>query len=231
LGSLQIAFLIDYGKESEAGASLLRRSGLTRVKHLWAVKRRQILELGVFAIIRIVLFILSSIFLVALSWRCLHSPKSHGFYRFFAFEAILILILLNIPYWIRNPFSLPQLFSWLLLSCSIFLVFQGFYLLHKLGGHEAREDSSETYAFEDTAALVTDGIYKYIRHPLYSSLLLLGWGAYLKHVSVYATIAVLFATLALVATAKSEERENISFFGSSYGEYIKRSKMFIPYLF
>ncbi len=104
-------------------------------------------------------------------------------------------------------------------------------MLRKLGGHEAREDSAETLAFEDTAVLVTEGIYKYIRHPLYSSLLLLAWGAYLKHVSLYATIAVLFATAALIATARTEERENISFFGSSYEEYIKRSKMFIPYLF
>ncbi len=189
------------------------------------------MELGLFAVIRIALFILLSIFLVVLSWRPLRNPRSHGFYRFFAFEAILILILLNIPYWIRNPLSLRQLFSWLLLLCSIFLVFQGFYLLRKLGGHKAREDSSETFAFEDTAVLVTDGIYKFVRHPLYSSLLLLAWGAYLKNVSLSATIAVLFASAALITTAKTEEHENISFFGSSYEEYIKRSKMFIPYMF
>jgi protein-S-isoprenylcysteine O-methyltransferase Ste14 len=189
------------------------------------------MELGLFAVIRITLFILLSIFLVVFSWRPLRNPRYHGFYRFFAFEAILILILLNIPYWIRSPLSLLQLVSWLLLACSIFFVFQGFYLLSKLGGYKARENTSETFAFEDTAVLVTDGIYKYIRHPLYSSLLLLAWGAYLKHISLYATIAVLFATAALIATAKIEERENISFFGSKYETYIKKTKMFIPYLF
>ena len=177
------------------------------------------------------LFIICSIFFIIISWRPLQNPKSHGFYRFFAFEAILFLILLNLPFWISNPLSLLQLVSWLLLVFSIYFVLQGFNLLQKLGGHKAREDSSETYAFEDTAVLVTAGIYKYIRHPLYSSLLFLAWGAYFKHISLPATIVVLFATAALIATARVEERENISFFGSKYETYIKKSKMFIPYLF
>ena len=189
------------------------------------------MELGFVAVIRITLLVLLSVFWVAFCWRSLHNPRCHGFYRFFAFEAILILILLNVPYWLRNPFSLLQLFSWLLLLCSIFFVFQGFYLLRKLGGYQARETASETYAFEHTAVLVKDGVYKYIRHPLYSSLLLLAWGAYFKQISLYATIAVLSATAALVATAKIEERENISFFGFTYKAYIKKTKMFIPYLF
>ncbi len=188
------------------------------------------LEFGLFAAIRITLFILSSVFLVAVSWRPLHNPRSHGFYRFFAFEGILILVLLNIPFWVRNPLSPFQLISWTLLFFSILFVIQGFYLLRKLGGSRDREIVSENLAFEDTSDLVTDGIYKYIRHPMYSSLLLLAWGAFLKHITIYGISAVLIATAFLVATAKMEERENISFFGSRYKEYIKRTKMFIPYL-
>jgi protein-S-isoprenylcysteine O-methyltransferase Ste14 len=66
---------------------------------------------------------------------------------------------------------------------------------------------------------------------MYSSLLLLAWAALLKHITIYGISAVLITTAFLVATAKMEERENVSFFGSSYEEYIKRTKMFIPYLF
>jgi protein-S-isoprenylcysteine O-methyltransferase Ste14 len=198
---------------------------------LSAVKRRQILELGLFAIIRIILFILISIFLVALSWRPLQNPRSHGFYRFFAFEGVLIIVLLNIPFWFRKPISPLQLISWTFLFFSTLFVVQGFYLLKKLGGSAGRETGSENLPFENTVNLVTDGIYKYIRHPMYSSLLLLAWAALLKHVTIYGILAVLITTAFLVATAKMEERENISFFGSSYEEYIKRTKMFIPYLF
>jgi protein-S-isoprenylcysteine O-methyltransferase Ste14 len=187
--------------------------------------------MGLFAVIRIILLILVSIFLVIFSWRPLQNPRSHGFYRFFAFEGILILVLLNIPLWLKNPFSPLQLISWTFLFFSILFVVQGFYLLRKLGGSGAREGSSENVAFENTVNLVTDGVYKYVRHPMYSSLLLLAWGVFLKHITIYGILAVLITTGFLVVTAKIEEQENIAFFGSGYEEYIKRSKMFIPYLF
>ena len=189
------------------------------------------MEIELSLIIRAAIFVVISIFLVAISWRSLSNPKCHGFYRFFAFESILVLILLNIPFWFKNPLSPFQLISWFLLFFSIFFVFQGFYLLRKIGGYKERENSSETFVFEDTANLVTDGIYKYVRHPLYSSLFLLAWGAYLKHISIYGTIAVFLATAFLIATAKMEERENIVSFGATYEAYIHKTKMFIPYLF
>jgi len=189
------------------------------------------LELGLFALIRITLFILLSISLALFSWRPLHNPRSHGFYRFFAFEGVLILVLLNIPFWFKNPFSPLQWISWTFLLFSILFVVQGFYFLRKLGGPGGRHVSTENLAFEDTTNLVTEGLYRYIRHPMYSSLLLLTWGAFLKHITIYGILTALMTTAFLVATAKMEERENISFFGSSYEGYIKRTKMFIPYLF
>ncbi len=189
------------------------------------------MELGLFAVIRIILFILLTILLIVFSWRSLHNPRYHGFYRFFVFEGSLILILLNIPFWLKSPFSPLQLISWTFLLFSILIVVQGFYLLRKLGGSGGREISSENRDFENTVNLVTDGIYKYIRHPMYSSLLFLAWGVFLKHITIYGILAVLITTALLVATAKIEERENILFFGPSYEEYIKRTKMFIPYLF
>jgi len=188
------------------------------------------MEIGLLSAIRGGIFIIISIFLTVFSWRSLRNPRCHGFYRFFVFEALLVLILLNIPFWFKNPLTLLQVVSWILLFFSVFLVVLGFYLLRKFGGYKARENSSETHAFEDTASLVTDGIYKYIRHPLYSSLLFLAWGAYLKHISVWGTIAVLLTTASLLATARIEERENLLAFGSEYSTYKRKTKMFIPYL-
>ncbi|MBN2413724.1 isoprenylcysteine carboxylmethyltransferase family protein [candidate division KSB1 bacterium] len=180
---------------------------------------------------RIIFFVLSSLFVVLVSWRTLHNPNSHGFYRFFAFEGILVLLFLNIPYWIRDPFSPLQILSWILLFGSIPFVFQGFILLGKRGNANINGKREENFNFENTTRLVTTGIYKYIRHPLYSSLLLLAWGAYLKHISLIATLVILLTTLCLVLTAKMEERENIAYFGESYLEYIKKSRMFIPFIF
>lgn len=43
-----------------------------------------------------------------------------------------------------------------------------------------READPQLLAFERTSTPVTTGIYRYIRHPLCSSLLLLAWGLFFK---------------------------------------------------
>ena len=42
---------------------------------------------------------------------------------------------------------------------------------------------------------------------------------------------VQLATLFLIATARADEAECIPYFGQSYREYMKKTKMFIPLLF
>jgi protein-S-isoprenylcysteine O-methyltransferase Ste14 len=94
----------------------------------------------------------------------------------------------------------------------------------------SREDNS-LYAFERTTELIETGLYKYIRHPLYGSLVFLTWGIYFKNVaSVQLLIVSVLATIFLFATAMIEEKENIKFFGEKYRDYMKRSKMFVPYI-
>jgi len=181
-------------------------------------------------VIRIVLFIVCSIFILRFSWRCLKNPGTHGFYRFFVFEGLLLLVLLNHPFWFSSPFSPVHILSWLLLFISIFLIVQSLLMLKKQGGHAEREDMPENLSFENTVNVVELGIYRYIRHPMYSSLLFLGWGAFFKHVSPLTLGLVLFITVFLVAAARVEEHENVRFFGAPYEAYMKRSRMFIPWL-
>lgn len=180
---------------------------------------------------RITIFLLLSLFFTLISWRALKNPYSHGFYRFFAFEGIAALVLYNHPMWFEQPFSVRQSVSWLLLLGSVFLVSRGLYLLKCLGGHSRRQTVPENLSFENTQNLVEEGMYRYIRHPMYSSLLLLGWGAFLKQINGATVILVATVTLALFLTAKVEESENISFFGAAYRDYLHRSKMFIPFIF
>jgi protein-S-isoprenylcysteine O-methyltransferase Ste14 len=66
---------------------------------------------------------------------------------------------------------------------------------------------------------------------MYSSLLFLAWGVFLKDLSWLSAILALAATVFLVATAKMEEAENIRFFGPAYQTYIRQTKRFIPFLF
>lgn len=180
--------------------------------------------------IRILIFALCTLCLVLLSWRTFRHPGAHGFYRFFAAEALLALIVVNASAWFADPFTPRQLVSWLLLVASLMLAIHGFVLLHRLGKPQATKDDTPDFAFEQTTTLIRSGAYKYIRHPLYASLLLGTWGAFLKEVTLIAFLFAACATAFLIATALAEEKENLARFGEAYATYSKATKRFIPYL-
>ncbi|MFC1544186.1 methyltransferase family protein [Gemmatimonadota bacterium] len=165
------------------------------------------------------------------SWRSLPNPRSHGFYRFFGFMATLGIIVLNLPRWLGPPYDALRVLSWVFLTVSGVYVVWSFSLFRRLGGHAERPESPETLAFEETERLVTTGLYRFIRHPMYGSLLFLAWGGCLKHVTPLSSSLVAVATIALVITAKIEERENLGDFGEAYAAYMQDSRMFVPFLF
>ena len=177
------------------------------------------------------IFIVVSAALLPLSWRSLKAPRSHGFYRFFAFELILALIVWNFPVWFRDPFCARQILSWLLLSASIVPGVEGLRLLLGRGRPSRAPSGGTQLLFENTTVLVTTGIYRLIRHPMYASLLALAWGACLKRLTVATVALAVGATAFLVATAVAEEHENIARFGSGYQAYMRKTRRFIPFLF
>jgi protein-S-isoprenylcysteine O-methyltransferase Ste14 len=181
--------------------------------------------------LRLLVFVVASAILVFVSRVSLRDPRSHGFYRFFAWEAILALTLLNLDGWFSDPFSWHQLISWTLLVISLFLVIHGVRLLKHMGQADSRRDDTPMLDFEKTTRLVTVGAYRYIRHPLYSSLLFLTWGVFFKDPSWPGGLLGVMATAFLVVTARIEEAEDIRFFGPAYQAYMKGTKMFIPFLF
>jgi len=177
-----------------------------------------------------VVLAVGSVPIVWLSRRSLLHPTSHGFSRFFAFEAILALVVLNAPYWFVHLFSAQQLVSWLLLVVSVVLVVWGVVLLRRFGRSRPTTDGSPGFEWENTESLITTGVYRYIRHPMYSSLLFLAWGALLKSVSISTLVLAGVATLALAATAMVEEAENVARFGHEYQDYMKRTRRFVPFV-
>lgn len=184
-----------------------------------------------FTVIRIIIFFLGTLFFIYISKKTLLNFKVHGFYRFFVFEGTLILIILNIPYWFSNPFSVLQIISWIFLITAVYLVMSSVYYLKTMGNHRERDLESANFKFENTANLVKDGIYKYIRHPMYSSLLFLSIATMLKNLTFFTVIIAVLVIIFLISSAKIEENENKNFFGLEYDEYMKRTKMFIPYMF
>jgi protein-S-isoprenylcysteine O-methyltransferase Ste14 len=182
-------------------------------------------------LLTLLVFLLASLALAYLSRASLLHLRSHGFYRFLAWEAILAGVLLNLDGWFADPFAWYQLISWLLLLISLYLLVYSLVLLKRAGQQDAQRAGDALLEFEKTTRLVTHGLYRYIRHPMYSSLLFLAWGVFFKSPSPLDALIALAATLALVATAHTEETENLRFFGSAYREYMGRTRRFIPFIF
>lgn len=176
------------------------------------------------------LFLAGSAAIVWLSRKPLRKPGSHGFYRFFAWEAILGLIVMNREVWGTDPYSPHQFASWLLMMSSVALVVIGVATLKRDGAPGATRDDGSFYEFEKTTQLVSHGIFGYIRHPMYASLLALAWGAYFQDPSLSGTTIVLLATVALWLTATTDEKECLAYFGPAYAAYMQRTKRFIPFL-
>jgi protein-S-isoprenylcysteine O-methyltransferase Ste14 len=171
----------------------------------------------------IVILVVATMAIALFSWKfSIKAKRFHGIYRFFSFEAIVVLVLLNWSFWFADPFSWNQIISWILLVGSIPVAEEGFRLLRVVGKPEGQ--------FENTTKLVTVGIYRYIRHPLYGSLILLGFGVFFKQLSVPGVVLALVNLAALIATAKTEEKEMLDAFGDEYFRYVQQSKMFIPYV-
>ena len=182
--------------------------------------------------VRFAVFAFATVVLALLSRRSLLSIRSHGFYRFFVFEAILALVLINLPFWFRDAFSWYQVISWILLLSSLLLVVLGIRALHDLGrSGSASRDEPELLAFERTTRLVRAGVFRYVRHPMYSSLLLLAWGVFFKLPSLPGAALALIATAGLIVMAAIEEGENSRAFGQEYREYMAHTKRFIPHVF
>lgn len=164
-----------------------------------------------------------TIIIILISWfLSIKHGRYHGIARFFAFESIFILFLLNYRFWFYDPFSPVHLASWTLLIFSIYPVTAGFILLKRVG----KPDSN----FENTSVLVKSGIYGYIRHPLYLSVFLLGTGIMLKKISPLQIVLGTINMISVYITALIEEKEMIAKFGGDYLNYMKKTKMFIPWI-
>lgn len=171
----------------------------------------------------VIALIIGTILIIVFSWfLSIKHKRYHGIPRFFAFESIFIMILLNYKVWFIDPFSIHQVISWILLILSLYPVSVGFYLLKR----EGNPDSN----FENTSKLVKSGIYGYIRHPLYLSVFIFGMGVLFKDPESIQIMLGIVIFISIIITSGVEEKEMIAKFGDEYKDYMKETKMFIPFI-
>jgi len=79
--------------------------------------------------------------------------------------------------------------------------------------------------------LVTQGIYRHVRHPAYLGVLLVWLGVPLLFSSLYGFLAMLLLIPCYLYRIRIEEKMVIEKFGKEYLEYMKRTKKLIPYIY
>jgi protein-S-isoprenylcysteine O-methyltransferase Ste14 len=179
----------------------------------------------------ILIFLAGTAFFTWVSRHALRNPRAHGFWRYIAWECMLVLVLVNFPRWTTDPFSPRQLVSWVLLAASAALALHAVQLLKRIGQPGQERTDAELFGFEKTNALVTRGAFRYIRHPMYAALLYLAWGAYLKDVTLLSTGLTAVASVCLLLTALRDEAECTQHFGEAYVAYMKTTRRFVPFIF
>jgi protein-S-isoprenylcysteine O-methyltransferase Ste14 len=105
-------------------------------------------------------------------------------------------------------------------AIALFLILNGWYNIYK------KYWSKEI----GTGALVKQGVYKYIRHPQYTGLLLLSFGMIAEWATLPTLILFPVMIVMYLRLAKREENDMLNEFGDEYREYMKATKMFIPFV-
>jgi protein-S-isoprenylcysteine O-methyltransferase Ste14 len=145
-------------------------------------------------------------------------------YSLFIFYIPLSLQLLGIPLFPLPFIPFLQIAGFLLVLLGMGISVSARISLGTNWSHAA------SYQIKQKHSLVTSGIYQYIRHPIYTGLLLALTGAELVAQS-YLFIAVFLCMFIWSYRAgKREEKILTAHFCKQYTEYKKKSKMLLPFI-
>lgn len=103
---------------------------------------------------------------------------------------------------------------------ALFLILNGWYNIYKK--YWSKESGK--------GSLVKTGVYKYIRHPQYTGLLLLSFGMMVEWATLPLLLMYPVMIFMYVRLAKREERDMLNEFGDDYRKYMKSTKMFLPFI-
>jgi len=83
---------------------------------------------------------------------------------------------------------------------------------------------------EDFDRLLTDGPYRYVRHPFYSAFIVMGFGIALLCVSVPGLVAYTLMLPLWKKLAEIEEQELLEYWGDGYRKFMETRGRFFPKL-
>ena len=89
---------------------------------------------------------------------------------------------------------------------------------------------SGAVALKEDHKLITTGLYKYVRHPIYTGMLLMIIGTALSLGTLGAMIGFLIILLGVLLKLNEEEALMTEHFAQEYKSYKKRTKTLIPFI-
>jgi protein-S-isoprenylcysteine O-methyltransferase Ste14 len=182
------------------------------------------------------IILLASIVMVAI--RAPHGKRSHGIRVVSSRKGKLEIVLLTMAWlsfflpliWIATPvlaFADYAVRPVALLTGTVCLAL-GLWLFH-LSHADLGANWSITLEVREQHRLVTQGVYRRVRHPMYTALLLYSLGQALVIPNYVAGLSPGIAMVLLVALRiRPEERMMLGEFGKDYQEYSALTKRLVP---
>ncbi len=149
------------------------------------------------------------------------------FYNLFSFISFLPILYLVATLPDAPLYSIPTPISYLMIlgqGIGIVLLIVGVLQTDTLSFVGLRQLFEE----EKSSTLVTRGLYRFVRHPLYTAGLLILWLS--PQVTVNSFTMYLGATIYILIGAYFEERKLLREFGEAYAEYKSKTPMLIPWV-
>jgi len=147
--------------------------------------------------------------------------------RFLLLGASLVSILLysldpSLMKW--SALSLPTWLRWLGFFLGLIALLVFFWVLQSLG-----QNFSTSLTISKKQTLVTRGPYRWVRHPMYTSFVLLWVGFLLLSLNWFIGLTGILAfAWAIVVRTPKEEQMMIDRFGEEYITYMKRTGRYLP---
>jgi protein-S-isoprenylcysteine O-methyltransferase Ste14 len=85
--------------------------------------------------------------------------------------------------------------------------------------------------YKEHQELVTTGPYRFVRHPIYTSMMLMFLGTILYYGSLFISIIFVVVAISFILRVKKEEEIMIKLFGKQYAGYMNRTKRWIPWIY
>jgi protein-S-isoprenylcysteine O-methyltransferase Ste14 len=150
------------------------------------------------------------------------------FYSIFSTVTLLPLLALTALIPDKSLYTIPQPWSTLTLGFQVIAAVLLIYSLIQTGAFKF-VGLTQALGIENKDTLNTSGLYRYMRHPLYTFSLIFLW---LSPTMSRNTLLLYTAfTLYMLIGARFEERKLEKTFGDAYSAYRARTSFFIPFIF